>query len=102
MNIIEIRAQIETKKTELRALEAQLHDAMIAESSFKVGQIYTHTFDYGSRRGIVQRGQITGFRKRYGKTRPVITLFKADGALGKRVQEIWSFEENSWKLESSP
>lgn len=43
-------------------------------------------------------GIVTGFSTRYGDVRPIMTLYKLDGTLGKRQREIWSSDIKHLKI----
>ncbi len=96
MNAAEWKSEIADLETRLRYAKDQLHQAIISESPVKVGMIFTREIKrgYGSKaKTVVQRGQVTGFSRNWGITHAVITLFNADGSLGKRATEYgWGWE----------
>ncbi len=101
-SVQQLKSRIGDLKAQVRNLEQQLHEAEIAESSVKVGQIYTRVKRRFARPDKIERGQVTGFRRRRrfgGATVAVLTLFKSDGTLGKRQSEIDDY--SGWELENS-
>ncbi len=89
MTAAELQSRVAALKAELRDTEQQLHEAIIAESPVKVGMIFTRekTIGFGQKRRTVrERGQVTSFIKYWGnETGALMTLFNADGSLGKRT-----------------
>jgi hypothetical protein len=101
MTLDEANARVVVAKLKLNDALETLRLASIEASPVKIGEIYVLSknivFRWKPRR-IEQRGQVTEFGTRNGRTRPVLTLFNADGNLGKRKVEM--YDSKDWTKES--
>lgn len=92
--IEDLEAKVKSLNDQLKCAQASLNEAKLAACPIKVGEVYTKK-DW---RGGKITGQVSRITIRFNSVIPVLTLFKADGSLGKRESEMrWL---NDWKLVS--
>lgn len=102
LTVKEAEAAVDIARKNLAIAENKLHEARIAESPLKIGQIYKRERTRGYSRNaknIIERVQIVRFDPRYGYTHAIGLLFKTNGELGLR--EVTVHNTSSWKLENA-
>lgn len=97
------KERVRSAQAELSAAKDELHQAEIAASPFKIGQIWARETTKGwgnKKKTVTERGQVTRFILLWGDTRAELSLFKMDGTLGQRTRTIYTAD--NWRLETAP
>lgn len=96
-------ARVQAAAAELTAAKDELHEARVAASPYRVGQILTREATSGigrAKKTFTERAQVTRFYVHWGETAVELTMFKNDGTLGKRARTLYGW--GNWQLEAQP
>lgn len=97
--VADLRYKVESLKSKLRDAEDRLQKALVAQSRFKLGDIYQCEASRGygqTRKTIIKRAVVTGFRRRTGMTQAVLSPVRDDGTVGVRGACYATEDDRLW------